>query len=147
MPLELSVCCVELTPRYTLKYPNKNAFMYAFNCMLQLWNCHSSGVTRYHSMMMSAGDGIRFIIYKQALLPHQRPPGTCPSTTSSPPTLEWCHSSCGVLTQSKHLSQCSLWINIKMTPAIITFIWNNLQLALVIASVIETPELNQMERY
>jgi len=36
-----------------------------------LWSSHSCGVTRYHSMMMSGGEGTRFINYRPALLPHQ----------------------------------------------------------------------------
>ena len=65
--------------------------------MLHLWSCHGSGVTRYHSKMMSGGEGIRFISHKPILSPHQWLPGTCPSTTSSPPTFEFCHSNSGVL--------------------------------------------------
>jgi len=49
--------------------------------LLELWSSHSSGVTKYHSMMMWGGEGIRFINYKLALSPHQWPPSTCPSTT------------------------------------------------------------------
>ena len=43
----------------------------------QQWLCypfrigHSCGVTKYHSMMVSGGDGIWYISYKPALPPHQ----------------------------------------------------------------------------
>jgi len=80
--------------------------------MLHLWGIHCSGITRYHSKMMSAGKGLRFINYKTALSPHQWPSGTCPSTISSPPTFEFCHSSCGVLILCKYPSIYSLWMKI-----------------------------------
>jgi len=81
--------------------------------VLRLWSCHGSGVMRYHSIMMSGGDAIRFIGYKQTLSPHQRPLGTCHSTRSSPPTLECCHISSGVLIKRKHPSLYPVWTKIK----------------------------------
>ena len=80
--------------------------------MLHLWINHGSGVTKYHLRMISGGEGIRFINHKPALLPHQWPPGTCRSTTSSPPTLECCHSGSGVLIQFKCPSLYTLWMKI-----------------------------------
>jgi hypothetical protein len=62
--------------------------------------------------MMSDGNALRFISYKQALSPHQLPLGTCPSTRSSPPTLECCHNSSGVLIECKHPSLYCQWIEI-----------------------------------
>jgi len=78
--------------------------------VLHCWSCHGSGVTRYHSKMMSGGDGIRFISHKPILSPHQWAAGTCPSTTSSLPTFECCHSNSGVLIQCKHPLFYSLWM-------------------------------------
>jgi len=65
-------------------------------------NHHSFRDTRYHLMMISGGDGVRFINYKPALLPHQWPPGTCPSTTLPPPTHECCYNCDSVLIQCEH---------------------------------------------
>ena len=76
-------------------------------------NGHDSGVTRYHLMMMSGGDGICFINYIPALSPHECHPGTYPWTTSSPPTLEYCHGCSSVLTQSQRIMQYSPSIQIK----------------------------------
>jgi len=80
--------------------------------LLHLWSIHGSGVTRYHSKMMSGGEEIRFINYIPVLSPHQWPPGTCPSTTSSPPTLEYCHSNSGVVIQCKRPLLYSQWMEI-----------------------------------
>jgi len=70
---------------------------------------HGSGVTKCHSMMMTGGNRIRFMNYKPALSPHQKPPDINPSTTSLPPTLEYCHNCHGVLIQSKYSSLYTLW--------------------------------------
>jgi len=63
-------------------------------------------------MIMSGGDGMRFINYKHVLSPHQWTPGTCHSTILSPPTLKCYHSKKGVLIQCKDLSLYFPWMEI-----------------------------------